>query len=658
MTQVFADGGVLARTVEKYAPREEQQEMALAVAEAMASGENLVVEAGTGTGKTFAYLVPALLSGKRVAISTGTRALQDQLYARDFPTVARAIGVPVEVAMLKGRGNYLCRHRLGQAVDRGGEAAALARIREWGWRTRAGDIAEVEDVPEESSVWPQVTSTADNCLGSRCAEFSDCHVAQARRRASAAGLVIVNHHLLLADLALRDGGFGELLPDIDVVVVDEAHQLPQIAAQQFGRSFGSAQLAAWVGDFTDDLTRTGGTTPRFAAICKDLEDRAAGVRSAFGQDARRLAWDELGERASLPLERALEEIAEHLAVLALALEEREDDEPSSDHLARRARQLGAFLQDFLAAAGPRAQAVADPADALLRWVDVHRHHFSLHLTPVEAATALGASLQARRCAWVMTSATLAVEKDFRHFLERVGLDLQTKTLQLTSPFDYQRNCHVYLPDALPDPSARGYVQQVCAAALPLLGANPGGSFALFTSHRAMEAARRWLDGRLERLLLVQGDAPRSILLERFRADGRAVLLGTSSFWEGVDVRGPALSLVVIDKLPFASPAEPLLKARLDWLEEQGRSGFRDHLLPNAVIALKQGVGRLIRDHDDRGVLMLCDPRLRSRGYGKRFLRSLPSMTTTCVIEDAVRFLRQGAGEAPALLREPLGEGSE
>ncbi|MEO0421701.1 MAG: ATP-dependent DNA helicase [Pseudomonadota bacterium] len=638
VAQAFAAGGALAQTVENYAPREEQREMALAVADAMASGENLVVEAGTGTGKTFAYLVPALLSGKRVAISTGTRALQDQLFSRDLPTVARAIGVPVEVAMLKGRSNYLCRHRLPQAVDRGAEGAALARIREWGWRTRTGDIAEVEDVPEESPIWAQVTSTADNCLGSRCGKFSDCHVAQARRRAGGAGVVIVNHHLLLADLALRDGGFGELLPDIDVVVVDEAHQLPQIAAQQFGRSFGSAQLVAWVGDFTDEVTRTANATPRLASLRKDLENRAAGVRSALGQETRRLAWDDLGERATAPLNQALDEMAEHLTTLALALEELADDEPSSDHLARRARQLGSFLQDFLAAGDASAQAVTDPADALLRWVDVHRHHFSLHLTPVEAATALGASLQARRCAWVMTSATLAVEKDFRHYLERIGLDAQTKTLQLTSPFDYQRNCQVYLPDGLPDPSSTGYVQQACAAALPLLAANPGGSFALFTSHRALEAARRWLDGRLDRLLLVQGDAPRSILLERFRADGRAVLLGTNSFWEGVDVRGPALSLVVIDKLPFASPGEPLLKARLDWLKEQGRSGFRDHLLPNAVIALKQGVGRLIRDHEDRGVLMLCDPRLRTRGYGKRFLRSLPTMTTTSEAQEAMAFL--------------------
>ncbi len=635
VASVFSPDGLLARTVENYAPRQEQLDMALAVSAAMEAGENLVVEAGTGTGKTFAYLVPALLSGKRVAISTGTRALQDQLFSRDLPTLARAMGLPMEVAMLKGRGNYLCRHRLEQADDGAGEGSALGRIRDWSWRTRSGDIAEVEDVAEDSPVWAQVTSTADNCLGSRCPRFTDCHVANARRAAARAGLVIVNHHLLLADLALRDGGFGELLPDIDVVIVDEAHQLPQIAAQQFGRSFGSAQLVAWVGDFVNAMTHTGAATPRVLSLCRELEGRSAGVRSALGGEARRLAWGELSERARAPLTAALEEIAEHLLTLALALDELDQGDASIEQLGRRARTLGTFLHDFLLAQTEEEP----PEEAVLRWVDVHRQHFSLHLTPLEAATALGASLSERRCAWVMTSATLAVEQDFRHYLERIGLDPEaTRTVQLASPFDYQRNCLLYLPEGLPDPSAPTYVQQAAGAALPLLDANPGGAFLLFTSHRALEAARRWLDGRLERLLLVQGDAPRSILLERFRADGRAVLLGTSSFWEGVDVRGPALSLVMIDKLPFASPGEPLLRARLDWLEEQGRSGFRDHLLPSAVIALKQGVGRLIRDQDDRGVLMLCDPRLRSRGYGKRFLRSLPSMTSTGDVEQALAFL--------------------
>jgi ATP-dependent DNA helicase DinG len=625
LDRIFATDGPLAGTVTHYAPRPEQLQMAKAVASAMASLDSLVVEAGTGTGKTFAYLVPALISGRRVAISTGTRALQDQLFLRDLPTLAAAIGVPVRVAMLKGRANYLCRYRLAQATpfDRT-QAAHLAIIERWSHETSVGDIGEVEDVPEDSPIWPRVTSTADNCLGARCPEYARCCVAVARRRAGEAELVVINHHLLLADLALRDGGFGELLPSVDVVVVDEAHQVPEIAAQQFGRSLAQGQVISWLRDLETELVSVQ-LDDDLAEPMRDLEQTALHVRRLLGGGARRIAWAEVPGAVG----DALDELGNGLEHVGEVLGAWSDVSSGLETARRRALDLSAFVADFLA---------PDTIEEL-RWVDVHRHSYTLHRTPIESAETLGAALRGRPCSWIFTSATLAVEQDFQHFMTRVGLEAAA-TLKLDSPFDYDRNALLYLPAGMPAPSQPGYVEAACERVLPLIEANAGGTFLLFTSYRSLGLARDWLDGRTDRLILVQGDASRTSLLARFRADGRAILLGTSSFWEGVDVRGPALSLVMIDKLPFASPFEPLLRARLDWLESQGRSGFREHQLPAAVIALKQGVGRLIRDHDDSGVLMICDPRLQQRGYGKRFLRSLPPMQRTDDPVCAAAFLQR------------------
>jgi ATP-dependent DNA helicase DinG len=650
LERVFAPGGPLAASVENFAPRQEQLDMARAVRDAMASLENLVVEAGTGTGKTFAYLVPALLSHRRVAISTGTRALQDQLFHRDLPTLARAIGLPVRVAMLKGRSNYLCRYRLAAAQPRDdAEAGHLARIRRWQHETTEGDVSEVEDVPDGLALWSRVTSTADNCLGSRCPDYADCFVALARRRAAESDVVVVNHHLLLADLALRDAGFGDLLPAAEVVVVDEAHQIPDIAAHQFGRSFALGQVLGWLRDVTAEASAAD-LAHGVAEVCSAVEASARELRLLLGDGPRRIAWAALPPAAG----EALARLGTALEAAADTLEARADASAGLDGVRRRAAAFGDFVLDFLA---------PDTADEL-RWVDVHRQSFTCHRTPIESAATLGAAMNGRPCSWVFTSATLAVASDFSHFLARVGLE-DARLLKLESPFDYPRNALLYLPEKMPDPAHPDFSEAVCERALPLIEANPGGTFLLFTSYRALERARRWLDGRTDRLVLAQGDAPRSTLLARFRSDGRAVLLGTASFWEGVDVRGPALSLVVIDRLPFASPGEPLLRARLDWLEAQGRSGFREHQLPAAVIALKQGVGRLIRDHQDRGVLMICDPRLTRRGYGKLFLRSLPPMGRTAAAKAAIDFLGEAraptapgvAGEGTVSPPAAAGEGS-
>ncbi|MBS0394922.1 MAG: ATP-dependent DNA helicase [Proteobacteria bacterium] len=613
--------------------------MARAVAEALELRGRLVVEAGTGTGKTFAYLLPALLSGRRVIVSTGTRTLQDQLYHRDLPAVGRALGRPVRVALLKGRANYLCRHRL--ALARGapelpalGRAArlALARVEAWSRTTTAGDVGELESVPDGDPIWPQVTSTRENCLGQDCPEFRGCHVVEARRAAQAADLVIVNHHLLLADLALREEGFGELLPGADAVILDEAHQFPDTAAQFFGTRLGSRGLASLARDALVELTRAGLLDAGSRRLVEALEAASAAVQRALAGLGERVDWGALPDAAlegAQELERALAAMAEHLGAPAL-------EAPGVRQCGRRALEAGTRLTAILA---------AEAADGL-RWADVGPRAFSLELTPFEVAARLRGHFDARPCAWICTSATLAVDDDFDHFTRRMGLET-ARCLRVPSPFDFEQQARLYLPQGLPQPAAPGYTAALIEAALPLLRAAGGRAFLLFTSHRALAEGTRCLRAALAAAdrfpLLVQGEAPRDALLRRFRELGNAVLLGTGSFWEGVDVRGPALSLVVIDKLPFASPDDPVLKARLAGLEREGRNGFLEYQVPQAVLALKQGVGRLIRDPNDFGVVMLGDPRLRSRGYGRTFLASLPPMPVTTDAGEAIAFLRRHLG---------------
>ena len=637
--QLLGAGGPLAAEVTGFRPRREQLTMALAVAETLAARGRLVVEAGTGTGKTFAYLLPALLSGRRVIISTGPRTLQDQLYHRDLPAVSRALGRPVRVALLKGRANYLCQHRLLLARtmpelpglgSRG--LASLARIEQWARATLAGDIGELESVPDSDPVWPQVTSTRDNCLGQECPEFRGCHVAEARRRAQAADLVIVNHHLLLADMALKEEGFGELLPGADAVILDEAHQFPDVAAQFFGTRVASRPLVALGRDLLAELTRAGLLDAAARGCVEALEQAIESVRRALAGLGERVDWDALPDaalEAGTDLAEALEQLGARFGEPAL-------EAPGVRQCARRALESVERLRAILD---------ADAADGL-RWAEVGARGFSLELTPFEVAARLRAQFDARPCAWICTSATLAVDEDFSHFTRRVGLE-DARTLRVPSPFDYPSQARLYLPQGLPQPADPGYTAAVIDAALPLVRAAGGRSFLLFTSYRALGEATRLLRARLGPAdgfpLLVQGEAPRDALLRRFRELGNAVLLGTGSFWEGVDVRGPALSLVAIDKLPFAAPDDPLLKARLEGLKRDGRNPFLEYQVPQAVLALKQGVGRLIRDPDDFGVVMLGDPRLRTRGYGRAFVASLPPMTVTDSEDEAVAFLRHHLG---------------
>jgi ATP-dependent DNA helicase DinG len=637
LAAVFGPEGPLARALPGYGVREQQSEMAGHVAAALAGHEKLIVEAGTGTGKTFAYLVPALVSGRRVILSTGTRALQDQLYHRDLPAVCSALGRPVRIALLKGRANYLCRHRLDlaeqQAYARGVRrevALALPKVRAWSHTTRKGDIAELPGVGEQDPVWPWVTSTRENCIGAECPKYEDCFVLAARRDAQAADIVVVNHYLLMADLVLKEEGFGDLLPGADAIVIDEAHQLPDVAAQFLGYSVSTRQLAALAKDIAGELLLSQQMASSVDSALTGLDAQVAAVIAASGGADARLDHTQWPER----LVESLHGLASRSAELAAALEPLAGEGQGAFHR----------LRERLAESAERLHSLTqDEVEGGVRWAETSARNVSCHYAPVDVASQLAALMEAQSSAWILTSATLAVGDDFSHYKRRSGLS-HARTVRYESPFDFANQALMYLPKGLGEPGAPGHTANVIRAALPVLEASGGRAFLLFTSHRALrEGAEQlrlaWGDTPPVPVL-VQGDGSRDQLLRRFRDAGNAVLLGTGSFWEGVDVKGTALSVVIIDKLPFAAPDDPLLKARLEAIREQGGNPFFDEQVPQAVIALKQGVGRLIRDDADFGVVMLCDTRLVTKGYGRAFLSSLPPMKRTRDLEEVTGFLRE------------------
>jgi ATP-dependent DNA helicase DinG len=616
-SDVFSSAGKLARALDDYAYRPEQAAMAKAVGRALAQLEPLIVEAGTGTGKTFAYLVPALLSGRSVIISTGTRTLQDQLFRRDLPMLAKALGSPVKIALLKGRANYLCRHRLELAVQQGsllrverGEAGVLARVSRWAATTKSGDLSELTDLPEQSAVWPSITSTRENCLGAECPQFSNCHVVNARRNAQAADIVVVNHHLLLADLALKEEGFGDLLPGAEAVILDEAHQVPDIAAQFFGVVWSVRKAQLLLRDVSAELNAAAIRAPVVIEAVLNAEAQLEDLRHAVPRGAGRVEWSELSDAFldALPLiETALSNLAGELEGLGGGA--------GTANCARRAAGLAnslAALREFSDESG-------------LRWIEAAANGLSLQFTPFEIAERLREYVESRPCAWVFTSATLAIGEDFSHFAARIGLP-EARTLRIDSPFDYPSQARLFLPPRMPEPQDPAFADEFIRACAPLLEACGGRAFLLYTSYRGLAEGVRALKSRFPEPpfpVLVQGEAPREALLNRFRELGNAVLLATGSFWEGVDVKGEALSIVAIDKLPFAAPDDPLLKARLEGIRRRGGNPFHEYQLPQAVLALKQGVGRLIRDFDDYGVIVIGDPRISTKTYGRVFLNSLP-----------------------------------
>ncbi|MDG0023132.1 ATP-dependent DNA helicase [Trinickia sp. Y13] len=707
---IFAGDGLLARTIEGYRPRASQIEMACAVAAAMeasgrampepamfeaqrrparrlradadartepggdtpasgtedegAAGENtLIVEAGTGTGKTFAYLVPAMLWGGKVIVSTGTKHLQDQLFQRDIPTVRDALAVPVSVAMLKGRANYLCHYYLQRTADNGRlpsrqDTAYLQDIVRFAKITRTGDKAELASVPETSSVWPMVTSTRENCLGQECPHYKECFVMQARREAQQADIVVVNHHLFFADIMLRDTGMAELLPTANTVIFDEAHQLPETATLFFGETLSTAQLLELARDTVAEGLAHARDAVEWVKLGAGLERAARDVRLAFKDDTLRVSAAQLGEDHALY--GALDALEGALEALATALAGQAERAESLGACLRRARELQDQLGRWTALpageddANAASQRTGSPAtgegaakgdvDERIRWVEVFSHSVQLHETPLSVAPIFAKQRAGVPRAWIFTSATLSVRGDFTHYAAQMGLDAR-RSMTLPSPFDYGTQALLYVPRNLPQPSSPSFTDAVFEAALPAIEAAGGGVFFLCTTLRAVDRIAGKLRDVIEARgwsmpLLTQGDASRTELLDRFRAYGNAILVGSQSFWEGVDVRGDALSLVVIDKLPFAPPDDPVLSARLDALTKKGLSPFAVHQLPQAVITLKQGAGRLIRAETDRGVLMICDTRLVDKPYGRRIWQSLPPFKRTREIDVVREFFAQ------------------
>ena len=600
--------------------------MAEAVAEAIANRDKLVVEAGTGTGKTFAYLIPALMSGRKTIISTGTKALQDQLYHRDLPLVGKALGRPVTTALLKGRANYLCTQRLDQVTDPASVLLSdLNEVREWRYRTTSGDKAELIEVPEDSPIWPFVTSTAENCLGQKCPDYAKCHVVKARKAAQEADLVVVNHHLLLADLAMKEEGFVEFLPGAEAIILDEAHQVPDLAVQFFGVSLGTRELERLV-----DEARTGTLPYSQPELNRRIDALETAIRNLRADAPRQEGRHELSE--------VMTELREPFDVLSHAIR---DVQVALADLADASIELEKIHEQIAGMAERLAILTGEDSWDGLRWLEVHPRSLRLHLTPLDVSAKLSGLIDNGFQSWIFTSATLAVGDDFSHFGSRMGL-AGVAGLTFPSPFSLEQNGLIYLPPDLPQPSDPSHTDAMLEAVTPLLDFTTGGMFCLFTSHRALNNAKKWFKTRQSvlggRTLLAQGDAPRDDLLRRFRQAGDAVLLGTGSFWEGVDVRGPALSIVAIDKLPFASPSDPLMMARLEYLRRQGANGFMEHQLPLAALSLKQGAGRLLRDHTDYGVVVLCDPRITGKRYGRMFLQCLEPMPSTSALNEVSSFL--------------------
>jgi len=634
LASVFSATGALAQVVPGFRARAGQLEMAEAIKKVINNQQVIVAEAGTGTGKTFAYLVPALLSGGKVIISTGTKTLQDQLFGRDIPTVRDALRVPVTVALLKGRANYVCHHHLERAKNDGrlptrDDVMFLARIESFARISTTGDRADCAEVPENAGVWPLVTSTRDNCLGSQCEHYDQCFVMKARKQALESDVVVVNHHLFFADVMLREESVAELLPACNTVIFDEAHQLPETASLFFGQSVSTTQLL----DLARDARIEGATAAKdFAALpaaANVLEKAARDLRLAFEDGGARMPAALLRKRGEVT--EALATATERLTELAETLHGQAARSEGLQKCFERADELRALL------AGWRE----DKDASLVRWVEVFHQSVQFNATPLSIAEIFRKQVEAQAKAWVFTSATLSVNGDFSHYVGELGIEA-AQTASWPSPFDFAQQGLLYVPQGLPEPNTPDYTAAVVEAVLPAVGASRGRAFLLFTSLRAMREAQALLAEAFSSRgwdypLLVQGEGSRSELLERFRALGNAVLIGSQSFWEGVDVRGEALSLVMIDKLPFAPPDDPVLAARIEKINAEGRNAFMEHQLPRAVISLKQGAGRLIRDETDRGVLMICDPRLISKSYGKRIWRSLPPMTRTREVADVEAF---------------------
>jgi ATP-dependent DNA helicase DinG len=654
--QLFGATGTLSTAIQGFRPRHAQTEMAKAIASTIASQATLIAEAGTGTGKTYAYLVPALLWGGKVIVSTGTKNLQDQLFNRDIPTVRKALNVPVSVALLKGRANYVCHFHLERTLQNGRltsreDAGYLRDISRFMKTTSTGDKAELSRVPETAGVWNLVTSTRDTCFGAECQYYQDCFVMKARKEAQQADVVVVNHHLFFADVALKDTGVAELLPTANTVIFDEAHQLPEVATLFFGESVSTSQVLELCRDVLTEGLSCARDGADWVKLVSTVEKAARDLRLSFADDSIKLALHQIAPSSTFfpALETLKDTMGDMLAVLEKQAERAETIEQCRNRTLELLNQLEAWN-------GEKDQkATEEQKQSYVLWVEAYASSLQLHRTPLSIAPIFNKQREGTPRSWIFTSATLAVKNDFHHYASQMGLwDEPAQTWP--SPFNYQQQGLLFVPQHLPEPQSYGYTDAVIDAALPAIEAAGGKTFLLCTTIRAVNrsaerlreefTARGW-----DFPLLVQGESGRTELLDRFRAAGNAVLIGSQSFWEGVDVRGDALSLVIIDKIPFSPPDDPVLAARIVELEKKGLSGFVHHQLPETIINLKQGAGRLIRDETDSGVLMLCDPRVITKGYGRRIWQSLPPFKRTRDITDVQAFFArrgQSARDAESL----------
>ena len=630
--RVLGHNGRLTTAIPGFVARAQQVELASEVANAILRKTTLVAEAGTGTGKTYAYLIPCLLSDKKALISTATKTLQDQLFQKDLPTLVRALGLSTRVQNLKGRANYICRYRTILNAEEARLinpqcARDIAYVREKLPQLTDGERGELPELSEDSQAWPYVTSTADNCLGAECSQYKECFLIKARKRALEADVVVINHHLFFADSRLKDEGFGELLPGADVVVFDEAHQLPEIAANFHGERVSTRQFREWMDDTLGEWPVLDLANQPLKQLSFKLDGCLDALLLAIKTREERLSWEDIARnKAFIQAWDALLALAAELEPCFESVDLKEH--PGMARCKERLQDLVSGLKSF-----------ANPAQPRIRWVECFKHSLVFHATPFEVASAFKMLLKRQPSAYIFTSATLSMADSFDCFTKPLGLE-GTSTLLLNSPFDFKQQALLYLPRQLPDPKHERYYDALLSKALPIINACGGRCFFLFTSHRALKQVAAMLEGQIDFPLLVQGVEAKHILLARFREKGNAVLLGTATFWEGVDVKGEALSCVIIDKIPFASPVDPVVRGKMAYLKSQGLSGFDELSLPNAVLALKQGVGRLIRDIDDRGILMLADPRLTARVYGERIFASLPSMRKTRDEQTALAFIDQ------------------
>lgn len=647
--QIFSPQGVLSLSISGYRHRAAQTEMAKAVAHAIATQTTLIAEAGTGTGKTYAYLMPALLWGGKVIVSTGTKNLQDQLFLRDIPTIRKVLKAPVTVALLKGRSNYLCHYHLERTLQNGRlssreDVGYLRDISRFMKTTSTGDKSELVRVPESATVWNLVTSSKDTCMGSECQYYQDCFVMKARKEAQQADVVVVNHHLFFADLALKETGIAELLPTANTVIFDEAHQLPDTATLFFGESVSTSQILELCRDVLAEGLSHARDGAEWAKLVAPVERSARDLRLAFPQDSIRLALAQIATSSVFFPE--LDNLKLHMQMLIDVLEKQAERAETIEQCRVRAIQLSQQLHGWNSSDVVKPKNADEPECVL--WVEAYASALQLHRTPLSIAPIFNKQREGTPRAWIFTSATMAVKNDFSHYVAQMGLaDEFAKAWP--SPFNYEQQGMLYVPENMPQPNTREYSDAVLSAALPVIEAAGGKTFLLCTTLKAVKYSAEQLrqifsDKKIAFPLFVQGEAGRNELLDRFRAAGNGVLIGSQSFWEGVDVRGAALSLVIIDKLPFAPPDDPVLSARIAAMERQGLNGFMHHQLPEAIINLKQGAGRLIRDESDKGVLMICDPRLISKPYGKRIWQSLPAFARTRVQGDVLQFFAKLATE--------------